>query len=181
MEFREIHGALEAILFASGDPVSLDRLCAALEEKPQTVKEALEELGEAYRFESRGFRLLQLENAYQMTSSPEYAGVIRAIMDSRKPDKLSGAALEVLSVVAYYQPVTRAYIDQVRGVDSSYTLGLLLDRELVEECGRLDMPGRPILYKTSQGFLRAFGISRLEELPELPSLESEGEEKEAVL
>jgi segregation and condensation protein B len=163
---------LEALLFAAGDPVSLTRLCVASGESREVVESALKDLAGEYRRLGRGVRLVKLEEDYQMTSSPEYAGQIRDMMDSRKPDRLSQPALEVLSVVAYYQPVTRAYIEQVRGVDSAYTLNLLTDRELVEECGRLDMPGRPILYRTTQAFLRAFGLSDLAQLPPLATIDN---------
>ena len=172
MEWRELHGQIEAILFAAGEPVSEERLCLLLEETPMMIEVAIRELMEAYRFERRGFRIVRLEQSYQMTSAPEYADTIRAMMDNRKPDKLSPSALEALSVVAYYQPVTRAYVEQVRGVDSTYTINLLLDRELIAECGRLEVPGKPYLYETTANFLRVFGLSSLEELPELPRGES---------
>jgi segregation and condensation protein B len=122
-----------------------------------------------YQKTGRGIRLIKLEESYQMVSAPEYATIIRAILDERKPERLSRSALEVLSIVAYYQPVTKAYVEQLRGVDSAYTIGVLLDRELLEEAGRLDVPGRPILYRTSKQFLRAFGLVSLDELPELPN------------
>ena len=124
---------------------------------------------DTYSYERRGVRILRLDTAYQMVSAPEHADRVRKAFESRKPAKLSPPALEVLAVIAYYQPTTRAYIDQVRGVDSAYTVGLLLDRELIEECGRLAVPGRPILYRTTSAFLRTFGLSSLEELPELPA------------
>ena len=101
---------------------------------------------------------------------------VRKTLESRKPARLSQPALEVLAIIAYYQPVTRAYVDQVRGVDSSYTVGLLLERDLIEESGRLAVPGRPILYRTTKTFLRSFGLSSLEELPELPSGTQEGDQ-----
>ena len=168
MEWSQLHGAIESLLFAGGDPVSQERLCHVLGEEPAAVEAALEDLRDEYQFGQRGLRLVKLGDCFQMTSAPEYAPMIRDMMEKRKPDRLSQAALEVMSILAYYQPVTRAYIEQVRGVDSSYTLGLLLDRELVEECGRLEVPGRPILYRTTQTFLRSFGLYSLEDLPELP-------------
>ena len=179
MELSEIHAAIEAILFAVGDPLPLARLAEVLEEETETVERAVSELMDEYQFSRRGLRIVRLEESYQMTSAPEYAPPIRAIMEKRAPDKLSPAALETLTVVAYFQPVTKAYIEQVRGVDSAYTLGLLLDREMVEECGRLDMPGRPILYRTTQSFLRSFGLESLEDLPELPTAEPEEQEAAA--
>lgn len=172
MEWSQLHGAIESLLFAAGDPISKERLCRVLGEESSEVEAVLEDLRNEYQFRQRGLRLIQLGDCYQMTSAPEYAPMIRDMMEKRKPDRLSPAALEVMSILAYYQPVTRAYIEQVRGVDSSYTLGLLLDRDLVEECGRLEVPGRPILYRTTQTFLRSFGLNSLEDLPELPVSES---------
>ena len=129
-----------------------------------------------YSYERRGIRLLRLDASYQLCSAPEYADYVRKTLESRKPARLSQPALEVLAIIAYYQPVTRAYVDQVRGVDSSYTVGLLLERDLIEESGRLAVPGRPILYRTTKTFLRSFGLSSLEELPELPSGTQEGDQ-----
>jgi segregation and condensation protein B len=169
MEWLTLHAAIESILFASGEAVSLQQLSCALEERPETVEAALQELMNDYQKTGRGIRLIKLEESYQMVSAPEYATIIRAILDERKPERLSRSALEVLSIVAYYQPVTKAYVEQLRGVDSAYTIGVLLDRELLEEAGRLDVPGRPILYRTSKQFLRAFGLVSLDELPELPN------------
>lgn len=175
MEWRELHAAIEGLLFAAGDPVSIQRLCEVLKETQETVKTAVSEIEEEYQKKERGLRLIRLEESYQMVSTPEYAGLIRDMMEKKEPAKLSPPALEVLTIVAYYQPVTRAYVEQVRGVDSAYTLGLLTDRELIEESGRLDLPGRPILYRTTPHFLRSFHLRSLEDLPELPSLEEDSE------
>ena len=172
MEFREIECVLEGILFSSGEPVPLERLCVVLELDRKTVESILQRLSDYYAFERRGIRLLCLDSAYQLCSAPEYADSIRRCLDMRRTPALSQAAVEVLSIIAYYQPVTRAYIDSVRGVDSSYTVGMLTERGLLEPCGRLDAPGRPTLYRTSETFLRVMGISALEELPELPNPES---------
>lgn len=169
MEMKEIEAAVEGILFASGEPVAADRIAVALELDRDTVDQVLRRLTDYYSYERRGMRLVRMEDTWQLCSAPEYADVIRRAFEIRKPAKLSQPALEVLAIIAYYQPVTRAYIDQVRGVDSSYTVGLLLERELIEEAGRLAVPGRPIQYRTTKNFLRSFGLSSLEELPELPS------------
>ena len=169
MERKELDGAIEGILFAAGEPVGVERLCLTLEADRPTVDAVCQRLADHYSYERRGIRLIRLDNCYQLCSSPEYAHHIRRAFESRKPARLSQPALEVLAVIAYYQPATRVYVDQVRGVDSSYTVGLLLERDLIEECGRLAVPGRPILYRTTQNFLRSFGLSSLEELPELPS------------
>mgnify|MGYP002561690377 CR=1 FL=1 len=169
LDLREVESAIEGILFASGEPLAIDRICLALDLDRPTAEQVLQKLGDYYAFERRGIRLIRMEDSYQLCSSPDYADVIRKAFEIRKTAKLSQPALEVLTIIAYYQPTTRAYIDQVRGVDSSYTVGLLLERGLIEECGRLAVPGRPILYRTTTTFLRSFGLSSLEELPELPS------------
>lgn len=176
MELKELESAMESILFASGEPVGVERLCLGLELDRATVDSVAQRLMDQYSYERRGLRLIRLENSYQLCSAPEYAGYVRKTLENRKPARLSQPALEVLAVIAYYQPVTRAYVDQVRGVDSAYTVGLLLERELIEECGRLAVPGRPILYQTTKNFLRSFGMSSLEELPELPDASKEGEQ-----
>lgn len=168
MELKEIESAIEGILFAAGEPVGVERLCLALDIDRDTADAVCRRLADQYSYERRGIRLLRLDNSYQLCSAPEYAEPIRRAFESRRPARLSQPALEVLAIIAYYQPATRAYVDQIRGVDSSYTVGLLLERELIEECGRLAVPGRPIQYRTTQNFLRSFGLSSLEELPELP-------------
>lgn len=168
MELKELQAALEGILFASGEPVAAERLCVGLDVDRATLDQVAQHLMDEYSFQHRGIRLVKLDNSYQLCSAPEYAEDIRKTLESRKPAKLSQSALEVLAVIAYYQPTTRAYVDQIRGVDSSYTVGLLLERELITECGRLAVPGRPILYRTTKNFLRSFNLTTLEELPELP-------------
>ena len=148
------------------------RISLILEVPEEDVYSAAKSLSDEYSFNQRGIRLLRLENKLQLCSSPEYASVISKVLEQRKPPMLSQPALETLAVVAYFQPVTRAYIDQVRGVDSSYTVGVLIDRGLIERSGRLDVPGRPSLLKTTDVFLRTMGISDLSELPELPDISS---------
>ena len=175
LEMKEIESAMEGILFASGEPVAIDRICLALDIDRATAELVLQKLSDYYAYERRGIRLVRMEENYQLCSAPEYADVIRRAFEIRKPAKLSQPALEVLTIIAYYQPTTRAYVDQVRGVDSSYTVGLLLDRHLIEECGRLQVPGRPRLYRTTKAFLRAFHLNSLEDLPEMPGLETDGQ------
>lgn len=170
METVNIKSAIEAILFAAGEPVPAARISLILGVDEEEVFAAAKELADEYSFDQRGIRLLRLENKLQLCSSPEYASVITKTLEQRKPPMLSQPALETLAVVAYFQPVTRAYIDQVRGVDSSYTVGVLLDRGLIERCGKLDVPGRPSLLRTTDVFLRTMGVSSLEELPELPDI-----------
>ena len=144
MELKEMEAALEAVLFAAGEPVGVERLCLGLETDRPTLDAVAQRLMDQYSYERRGIRLLRLDASYQLCSAPEYADYVRKTLESRKPARLSQPALEVLAIIAYYQPVTRAYVDQVRGVDSSYTVGLLLERDLIEESGRLAVPGRPI-------------------------------------
>ena len=173
MELKELQAGLEAILFAAGEPVAAERLSVGLDVDRATVDLLAQHLMDEYSFQHKGIRLLKLDNSYQLCSAPEYADYVRKTLESRKPARLSQSALEVLSIIAYFQPATRAYVDQIRGVDSSYTVGLLLERELIEECGRLAVPGRPILYRTTKTFLRSFNLSSLDELPELPDTSPE--------
>ena len=175
LEMKDIEAAVEGILFASGEPVAIDRICMATDMDRPTVELVLQKLADYYAYERRGMRLLKMDDSYQLCSAPEYGDIIRRAFEVRKPAKLSQPALEVLTIIAYYQPTTRAYVDQVRGVDSSYTMGLLQERKLIEECGRLQVPGRPRLYRTTKEFLRVFHLSSLEELPEMPGLEADGQ------
>lgn len=175
MEMREIESAVEGILFASGEPVQAERICVALDMDRPTVEQVLQKLMDYYAYERRGIRLLHIEDSWQLCSAPDYADIIRRAFEIRKPAKLSQPALEVLTIIAYYQPTTRAYVDQIRGVDSSYTMGLLQERKLIEECGRLQVPGRPHLYRTTKQFLRAFHLTSLEDLPEMPDLAADGQ------
>lgn len=176
MELKEVESAIEGILFAAGEPVGVERLCMTLDIDRATADAVCQRLADYYSYERRGLRLVRLDNCYQLCSAPEFADYIRKAFESRKPARLSQPALEVLAIIAYYQPTTKAYVDQIRGVDSSYTVGLLTERELIEECGRLAVPGRPILYRTTQNFLRSFGLSSLEELPDLPNASAEDEQ-----
>ncbi len=175
MEMKEIESAIEGILFASGEPVQTDRICMALEMDRPTVERVLQKLMDYYAYERRGIRLLRIEDGWQLCSAPDHADIIRKAFEIRKPAKLSQPALEVLTIVAYYQPTTRAYVDQIRGVDSAYTMSLLQERKLIEECGRLQVPGRPHLYRTTRQFLRAFHLTSLDDLPEMPDLGGEGQ------
>ena len=175
LDLREVEAAVEAILFAAGEPLPIERICLALDLDRPTAEQVLQKLGDHYAYERRGIRLVRMEACYQLCSSPDYADLIRKAFEIRKTARLSQPALEVLTIVAYYQPTTRAYVDQVRGVDSSYTVSLLLERGFIEECGRLQVPGRPRLYRTTKKFLRDFHLSSLEELPEMPGIETDGQ------
>lgn len=168
MEVENISAAIEAILFASGSSVETERIAQALEISELQVKEHISALIDDYTRAERGITIIKLGNSCQMVSCKEYAPQIRKVMDLRRNTPLSQAALEVLAVVAYNQPVTKAFIEQVRGVDCSGVLGSLSAKGLVEEKGRLELPGRPLLYGTTENFLRCFNLSSLDELPPLP-------------
>ena len=175
MDECELKSTIEAVLFAAGEPVTLTRLSLVLGLEKEAILEAAKRLADDYAFHRRGIRLVRMQETLQLCSAPEYAQIITQALERRKPPKLSQPALEALAVCAYFQPVTRAYVDQVRGVDSSYTMGLLLERGLIEACGRLDVPGRPAIYRTSELFLRMMGVSDLTELPRLPELTGDGD------
>ncbi len=160
--------AFEAVLFSSGEPVSVDRLAAVFSLEFDQVNQTMEQLQGRLDSRDSGVELVRLENAYQLCTKSEYAGYIRQLAELKRKTPLSSAAMEVLAVVAYNQPVTRAFIEQVRGVDCSGTVQTLMEKGLIEERGRLELPGRPLLYGTTKNFLRCFGISDLSELPELP-------------
>ena len=165
MEQTELQRAIEAILFAAGEPVEVSRLAFALETDECDIVSAADTLADSLAFERRGIRILKLEKGYQMVSSGEMADFVTKALETRKPPKLSASQLETLTIIAYYQPATKAMVEQIRGVDSSYSVSALLNKKLIEEAGRLNVPGRPIQYKTTPDFLRTFGISSLEELP----------------
>ncbi len=165
MEQTELQRAIEAILFAAGERVEISRLAMALEVDPDEIEAAADALADTLSFERRGIRVLKLEKGYQMVSSGEMADLITKALETRKPPRLSSSQLEALTIIAYYQPATKAMVEQIRGVDSSYSVGALLNKKLIEEAGRMNVPGRPILYRTTPDFLRTFGLSSLEELP----------------
>lgn len=168
MEIAEIERAVEAVLFAVGDPVELSRLSDILEVDEPSLEKIITNLRDYYDFEKRGIRIIKLDNSYQMCSTPRHAEFIRKALETKKAPRLSPPLLEVLSVIAYRQPVTRAYVEQVRGVDCSYSITSLCEKGLIAESGRLDVPGKPILYRTTKDFLRVFGLESLGDLPELP-------------
>ena len=173
---EELLGALEAVLFACGDPIGADKLAEALETDEETVFRCAEKLQRKFNIDESGIHLLVLENSLQFVSNPKYIDPVRTALDLRRNAPLSQAAMEVLAVIAYNQPVTKAFVEQVRGVDCSGVIGSLVQKGLVEERGRLELPGRPLLYGTTEAFLRVFGVSKLSELPPLPKEEShEGE------
>ena len=167
MDMEQLERAIEAILFAAGERVEIARLAASLEADEKEIEAAADRLADKLAFDRRGIRIVKLEKSYQMVSSGEMADFVTKALETRKPPKLSASQLEALTIVAYYQPATKAMVEQIRGVDSSYSISALLNKKLIEEAGRLNVPGRPIQYRTTADFLRTFGISSLEELPEI--------------
>lgn len=167
MEQIELQRAIEAILFAAGERVEVSRLSSVLEVDPKDVISAADALADELAFDRRGIRIIRLEDGYQMVSSGEMADLITKTLETRKPPKLSASQLETLTIIAYYQPATKAMVEQIRGVDSSYSISALLNKKLIEDAGRLNVPGRPIQYRTTPDFLRTFAISSLDELPEI--------------
>ena len=178
MEKTEIKSAMEAILFACGEPCEISKIAQVLETDESTVITVCEEIRSEYK--DRGINLVFLNDSVQLCSNPKYASNVRSILDIRRNTPLSQAALEVLSVVAYNQPVTKAFIEQVRGVDSSGVISSLVNKNLIEEKGRLELPGKPLLYGTTDAFLRCMSISSLEELPKLPKKQEEEPKEDEV-
>ena len=174
----KLMGAIEAIVFASGDPVSMERMAQALETDVETVEEQAALLMVSYNRESRGIRLVELDGSLQYCTSSEYGAAVRKALEMRRNTPLSQAAMEVLAVVAYNQPVTKAYVEQVRGVDCGAVISGLVEKGLLEERGRLELPGRPLLYGTTPDFLRCLNIQSLGELPPLPRQEEPSQPEE---
>lgn len=179
MEIKELQSAIEAILFASGDPVGIDKLAEVLSINKATVIKLADGLADRLEAEDSGVCIMKLDSQYQMCTKPQYGEYIRKIMDIRRNVPLSPAAMEVLAIVAYNQPVTKAFVEQIRGVDCSGVLSSLMSKNLIEEKGRLELPGRPLLYGTTSNFLRCFGITSLDYLPPLPEKSAEDSESEA--
>lgn len=167
MNEQQRMGALEAMLFAHGEPVELDRLADAMHAEPIQTQVLLEKLQRQYDERDGGLVLLNFDDRWQMATRPYYGEIVKRILDARRNAPLSPAALEVLAVIAYNQPVSRSFIEQVRGVDSSSTVAKLLDKGLIEEAGRLDLPGKPVAFRVTDTFLRVFGLGSLADLPPL--------------
>ena len=170
MEQTELQRAIEAILFAAGERIEISRLSMALETDEDEIERAADALMNELSFERRGIRILKLERGYQMVSSGEMADYVTKALETRKPPKLSSSQLESLTIIAYYQPATKAMVEQIRGVDSAYSITALMNKKLIEDAGRLNVPGRPIQYRTTPDFLRTFGMSSLEELPPIEKI-----------
>ena len=145
--------------------MEVSRLAAVLETDEADIIRAADALADQWAFARRGIRIIRLEKGYQMVSSGEMSEYVTKALETRKPPKLSASQLEALTIIAFYQPATKAMVEQIRGVDSSYSVAALMNKKLIEEAGRLNVPGRPIQYRTTPDFLRTFGLSSLEELP----------------
>ena len=176
MTTAELIPAFEAVLFSGGEPLSIERFSQVFDISPERVVEVMEALSKKLALNDRGVGLVRMENTYQLATKKDYAGYIKKMFDIKRRTPLSPAALEVLAVVAYNQPVTKSFIEQVRGVDCSEVVTTLVEKGLIEERGRLELPGKPLLYGTTKNFLRCFGISDLTELPPLPKNENASEE-----
>lgn len=173
MDIKQYQAAIEAVVFASGEPISASRLAQVLELDEETVTRIADDWMNDVNTRVGGMMAVKLNDAYQLCTRKEYAGYVRTAMDIRRNVPLSQAAMEVLAIIAYNQPVTKAFVEQVRGVDCAAVLQGLLTKNLVEEKGRLELPGRPLLYGTTATFLRSFSISNLKQLPPLPNEESD--------
>ena len=167
-QIKSIEGAIEAILYAAGYPVKYEKIAEVLGLDLKNTKTLISHMAEAYNAENskHGISLLTIDETCQFCTKEQYAPYIREALGIRRGGNLSASSMEVLAIVAYNQPVTRSFIDQVRGVDSSYAVNSLIDKALIASCGRLDAPGRPMLYATTEKFLRVFGLRSLSELPE---------------
>ena len=171
MEQNDLQRALMAVLFAAGEPVAASRLAESLQVDESEIHRECEALISALSYHRSGIRIVRLENAYQMCSSPEMAEYVTKTLETRKPPKLSPSQLETLTVIAYYQPATKALVEQIRGVDSAYCVSALVTKKLIRECGRLNVPGRPIVYETTPDFLRVFGLESLTDLPQIEKVD----------
>lgn len=171
MEQNDLQRALMAVLFAAGEPVAASRLAESLQVDESEIHRECEALISALSYHRSGIRIVKLEDAYQMCSSAEMAEYVTKTLETRKPPKLSPSQLETLTVIAYYQPATKAYVETIRGVDSAYSVSALLTKKLIRECGRLNVPGRPILYETTPDFLRVFGLESVADLPDIEKVD----------
>lgn len=171
MDRTELARIAEAILFAAGDPVPAERLAFAAQCDVDEVNDVLRELSDSWAFDRRGIRVVRLGESWQLCSASDLSSYVTRALETRRPPRLSAAQLEALTVIAYYQPTTKVYVDQIRGVDSSYSVSALVNKHLIEESGRLNAPGRPVLYRTTPDFLRVFGLESLDELPDRDELQ----------
>lgn len=169
MQIEQKSSIIEAILFASGDPIDIAKLSEASNIEEETIPKLITFLNDRYADNESALNIVKLDSSYQLVTKPQYAEYIKSALENTKKIPLSQAAIEVLTIIAYNQPVSKSFVENIRGVDSSGIVNTLVDKNLLEEAGRLDIPGRPIVYKTTDVFLRCFQISGLDELPPLPS------------
>lgn len=169
MQIDEKTSIVEAIIFSSGDPIESERIADAAQIEPEMVEKLIRLLNDRYESTNSALLVVKLDNCYQMTTRKEYAPFVKIALETKKNSALSQAALEALTIVAYNQPVTKSFVEQVRGVDSSGVINALVEKELLEEAGRLDLPGRPVAYRTTNNFLRVFQLENISELPPLPT------------
>lgn len=177
MEIQELQGAVEAILFAAGEPLEAEKIAAALLTDKETVVRVIRRLSDGYEEEQRGMCILDLDGKFQMAARLSYTPLVRQALQIKRNTPLSPAAFEVLAVIAYNQPATKAFADKVRGVDCGGVINSLCQKGLIEEKGRLDLPGRPLVYGTTDAFLRSFCLQSLSDLPPLPHQEEQPQEK----
>lgn len=173
MEIVEGMAIIEAILFAYADPITIDKLSEASGIDPDTAAKIISQLERRYSVMGSGLRIIRLDGAFQLSTQEELASYVKAALDTHKQTPLSQAALECLAVIAYNQPVTKGFVEQIRGIDSSGVVNTLVEKGLIEEAGRLELPGRPIAYRTTDTFLRCFGLNSLDNLPPLPTQEGQ--------
>lgn len=182
MEIREVQAIIESLLFAAGEPVELDRIADIVDVDKKSLKEIIKKMMDSYNYEKRGIHIIRLEDSYQMCTRGEYHEYVSMLMQPRRKMQLSNAAIEVLAIIAYKQPVTRSVIEHIRGVNCDYIVNRLIERKFIEEVGRLkDAPGRPILFGTTDEFLRTFGIESISDLPEFDSLSTGEDEAEQLV
>lgn len=172
---REILGSLEAVLFASGEPITMERLGEAVGVSPGALPMLTQSLNDRYVETGSALVILRLAHQFQMATRPEYAEAVRTAMDNKRNQPLSQAAMEVLTIVAYNQPVTKSFVEHIRGVDSSSVVNALIDKGLLEEAGRLEVPGKPLAYRTTETFLRCFQMTSISQLPPLPTKNNGGQ------
>lgn len=173
MKINEGISVVEAILFAHGEPIEAEKLCAAAGIEEDTLNKLIQLLSDRYESDESALTVLKLGNSYQLAVKADFIDYVRAALETKKNTPLSPAAMEVLTIIAYNQPVTKGFVEHIRGIDSSSVVNSLVEKNLLEEAGRLDVPGRPIAYKTTPAFLRCFQLTSIDDLPPLPNTEGQ--------
>lgn len=180
MTFKQMQSAVEAVLFAAGEPLEIEKLAQALEIEVENAQSLVMTLSDAYDERESGLQIVKMGDKYQICTRKEYSEQIRSVLELKRNAPLSSAAFEVLAVIAYNQPITKAYVEQVRGVDCTGVITTLCQKGLIEEVGRLELPGRPLIYGTTAEFLKCFCISSLDDLPDVPELNEKPDEEAAA-